>query len=78
MPSRRYEAPFVLVVDVGSSSVRAALFDARARPIEGTISRAPLQLRIARRHHRFYDILAGPEASVGTQLSRADPGQTAS
>ena len=35
-----YEPPFVLAIDVGSSSVRASLFDARAQPVEGADARA--------------------------------------
>lgn len=36
---REGEPPFVLAVDVGSSSVRAAFYDAQAREIEGTQAR---------------------------------------
>lgn len=31
-----YQAPFVLAVDIGSSSVKAGLYDATARAVEGT------------------------------------------
>jgi gluconokinase len=37
--SPSYELPLVLAIDVGSSSVRASLFDARARAIEGAEAR---------------------------------------
>jgi len=35
MTSAAAESPLVLVIDVGSSSVRASLFDRHARPVEG-------------------------------------------
>ncbi|MBI4317907.1 MAG: hypothetical protein HY675_05405, partial [Chloroflexi bacterium] len=31
-----YEPPLVLAIDIGSSSVRAGLYDARAHVVEGT------------------------------------------
>lgn len=37
--SHSYEPPFVLAIDIGSSSVRAALFDARAQAVEGAEAR---------------------------------------
>jgi gluconokinase len=37
--SHSYESPFVLAIDVGSSSVRAALFDARAQAVKGADAR---------------------------------------
>jgi gluconokinase len=36
---RNYELPFVLAIDVGSSSVRSSLFDARGEAVEGTEAR---------------------------------------
>src|SRR5918998_4550243 len=36
VPAREAETPTVFAADVGSSSVRAALFDARGREVEGT------------------------------------------
>jgi gluconokinase len=38
-PSHSYEPPFVLAIDVGSSSVRASLFDARAQAVAGADAR---------------------------------------
>lgn len=40
------EPPFVLAVDVGTSSVRVALYDARAREVEGTQARIMRGFRI--------------------------------
>jgi gluconokinase len=48
MASTSYEAPFVLAVDVGSSSVRATLFDARAQPVAGAAAREDYRLRLDR------------------------------
>ena len=39
-------APFVLAIDVGSSSVRASLYDAQARPLEDTAVREATELTI--------------------------------
>jgi gluconokinase len=39
--STRPEAPFVLALDVGSSAVKGALYDARARLVAGTLVREP-------------------------------------
>ena len=36
-----YESPFVLAVDIGSSSVKAGLFDARARSVKGVEESIP-------------------------------------
>ena len=44
---RGYEPPFVLAIDVGSSSVRGTLFDARARAVEGVASREEHMLHSA-------------------------------
>lgn len=41
------EAPFILSLDIGTSSVRALLFDRHARHIEGTLVRATYPLRTA-------------------------------
>ena len=44
-PSNKdYRQPFVLAVDVGSSSVKAALYDAGATLVEGTLSQAGHEL----------------------------------
>jgi gluconokinase len=40
------EPPFVLAVDVGTSSIRVALYDARAREVEGTQARTLRGFRI--------------------------------
>ena len=39
--------PYVLALDVGSSSVRAVLFDGRGRPVRGVSARRPYRLRTA-------------------------------
>jgi gluconokinase len=39
------EAPFVLTIDVGTSSVRALLFDRKARHVEGLEARRPYSMR---------------------------------
>ncbi len=44
----RFESPFVLALDVGSSSVKGALYDARARLVSGTLVREPSTLRVTR------------------------------
>lgn len=41
-----YEAPFVLVIDTGSSAVKAGLYDARARAVEGAAARAEHTVRL--------------------------------
>ena len=41
-----YEPPFVLALDIGSSSVRGALYDARARLVAGTLVREPSPTRL--------------------------------
>lgn len=45
IPAARAEGPFVLAVDVGSSSVRAMLYDGLARPVEGAGASLPYALR---------------------------------
>lgn len=44
----RFESPFVLVIDVGSSSVKGALYDARARLVDGTLvsEESPMHLTV--------------------------------
>ena len=44
-----FDAPFVLAIDVGSSSVKAALFDSRARMLDHTA------VRVAHRIHPTHD-----------------------
>jgi gluconokinase len=46
MPRSRFEPPFVLAVDIGSSSVKGALYDARARLVPDTLVRAPGALHL--------------------------------
>ena len=41
VPADRAEAPLVLAVDLGSSSLRALVYDARGREVEGTEGRTP-------------------------------------
>lgn len=41
MPVGKYESPYVLAVDIGSSSVKAGLFDALARSVSGTEATIP-------------------------------------
>ena len=41
-----YEAPFVLVIDIGSSAVKAGLYDARARAVRGAAARAAHTVRL--------------------------------
>ena len=47
VPAREAETPAVLAADVGSSSVRAALFDARGREVEGTSAQIVRDFRTA-------------------------------
>ena len=42
---RQMSPPFVLAVDVGTSSARAALFDAAGREVEGTLARVEREFR---------------------------------
>jgi gluconokinase len=42
------EAPLVLAVDVGSTSVRASVYDARARPVPDSLVRRPSAIRLDR------------------------------
>ena len=44
-----FDAPFVLAIDVGSSSIKAALFDSRARMLDHTA------VRVAHRIHSTPD-----------------------
>jgi gluconokinase len=46
MRTQRFEPPFVLTVDIGSSSVKGALYDARARLVPGTLVREASPLRL--------------------------------
>ena len=39
-----YQAPFILAIDVGSSSVKAALYDAQATMVDGTLSQSGHEL----------------------------------
>ncbi len=41
-----YESPFILVIDIGSSSIKGGLYDARARAVEGTSAREPNEQRV--------------------------------
>jgi len=41
-----YEAPFVLVIDIGSSAVKAGLYDASARAVEGAAARTVHTVRL--------------------------------
>ncbi|MDA1278949.1 MAG: gluconokinase [Chloroflexi bacterium] len=43
----KYESPFVLAVDIGSSSVKAGLFDARARSVSGVEVSVPHSQTVA-------------------------------
>jgi gluconokinase len=86
MPRRRsFTSPFVVAIDVGSSSVRAALYDARARLVPGTLVReaSPLRLtaggaaevdpeELARRAERVLDAVL--ERSQGWQAHIAGVG----
>jgi gluconokinase len=47
VPARGAERPTVFAADVGSSSVRAALFDARGREVEGTAAQIVRDFRTA-------------------------------
>jgi gluconokinase len=47
MTSATAESPLVLVIDVGSSSARASLFDRHARPVEGAHAARKVSLRSA-------------------------------
>ncbi|MCA1722729.1 MAG: carbohydrate kinase, partial [Thermomicrobia bacterium] len=40
------QAPFVLTFDVGTSSVRALLYDAQARPIAGMTAQIALEMTV--------------------------------
>ena len=42
--NQEYQPPFILAVDVGSSSVKAALYDANATMVEGTLSQSGHEL----------------------------------
>ena len=63
-PARDAQRPFVLALDIGTSSVRAALYDARAREVEGT------QSRLARRFRATSDggAQTGAEEAAGEVL----------
>ena len=43
VPAGRAEAPFVLALDLGSSSLRALIYDAQGREVVGTEGRTPLR-----------------------------------
>lgn len=45
MTTRPLEAPFILALDIGSSSARALLFDCRGEKVEGVEARQPLIAR---------------------------------
>ena len=42
-----YESPYVLAVDIGTSSVKAGLFDSHARSVAGTETTIPHNLTVA-------------------------------
>ncbi|MEX0761888.1 MAG: gluconokinase [Dehalococcoidia bacterium] len=42
-----YESPFILVIDIGSSSIKGGLYDARARAVKGTSAREPNEQTVA-------------------------------
>lgn len=44
-PAHSPQSPFILTIDVGSSSVRALLFDARGLTVPGILARKPIHLR---------------------------------
>jgi gluconokinase len=64
VPAREAEAPTVFAADVGSSSVRAALFDARGREVEGTAA------QVVRDFHAGRD--GGAEESPEALLADAE------
>jgi len=41
-----HEAPYVLVIDIGSSAIKAGLYDARAEAVEGAAARIPHTVRL--------------------------------
>ena len=41
IPANQAESPFILALDVGSSSLRAVLFDRWGRSVEGVEARRP-------------------------------------
>jgi gluconokinase len=44
MPPQSYEAPLILTIDAGTSSVRALLYDRQGRQVEGVVGHEPNQL----------------------------------
>ncbi len=81
------QPPLLLVLDAGSSSLRATLFDTLARPVQGCAARAPLELETSADGavevapevfvHRFAALIdevlqrAGPSASDITAVGMA-------
>jgi gluconokinase len=71
-----YESPFALAIDVGSSSVRASLFDARAQAVEGAEARKAHLLHIApdgTAEDSAEDLLEGANQVIDQALRAAGP-----
>ncbi len=71
---REAEAPFVLAVDVGTSSVRAMLYDRLARPVVGVEGRRPCSVRPTPDGGAEIDaaeLLSGVESAVDEALAKA-------
>ena len=74
--NRKYKTPFVLAVDVGSSSVKAAVYDADANLVDGTLSQAGHEL------HTYVSgaavewpghLLEAIESTIDSVLEKAGP-----
>jgi len=72
--NKNYQKPFVLAVDVGSSSVKAALYDAEATMVEGTLSQSGHELHtdVAGAAVEWPDhVLNAVESVMGDVLAKA-------
>ncbi len=70
------ETPLILTLDVGTSSTRAMLFDALARPVEGVLAQIPYQLHTTPDGGAEFDpaeLLAAVVVAIDQALNLAGP-----
>jgi gluconokinase len=76
MPPDTHEAPFILTIDAGTSSVRVLLYDRQGRQVEGVASHEPCQLHTTAEgavEEHPDEMLARIERCLDNALQQAGP-----
>jgi gluconokinase len=76
IPSHQAEPPFILTLDIGTSSTRALLYDRQARPVAGVLAQVPTRLSTTPDGGAELDpaeILAGVSSAIDQALHLAGP-----